>query len=294
MPLNDESPLLNLNSVICGTDFSEHSKDAGHYAALVAAQCDARLLVAHAFTLAQAAIDVETLRSQPSQQRKDLEAMLAADARALSTNALRAEPCLVTGDPREQLPALAEKYSPSLLVLGTRGRGWLGRELLGSVAEEILRSTRWPVLTVNAHARAANSAVPFRRILYATDFSPAAARAATFALAFARAFGSDLDVLHVIETETARHPEQLAARKERFSKALENLVREDAGDFCNPATFVEMGRAHQQTLHHIQERSVDLLVLGLQKTEHLHLHVRLSRAFDLIVKADCPTLTITG
>lgn len=294
MPLNDESPSLSLNSVIYGTDFSETAKNAGRYAVLMATQCEARLLVTHAFTLAPAAMDVEIAHSYPSQQRKDIEAMLAARAHALSTEALRAMPVLLTGDPRRKLPALAEEQAPSLLVLGTHGRGWLGRELLGSVAEEILRSTRWPVLTINPRARDISPDAPFRRILYATDLSPAAARAASFALAFARAFGADLDVLHVIETETANHPEQLAAMRNRFSSALDGLVREEAGDFCNPATFIETGRAHAQILRHIQERTVDLLVLGLQKTEYPRLRVRLSRAFDLITKAGCPTLTITG
>lgn len=294
MPLNDDSPSLNLNSVIYGTDFSETAKNAGSYAVLMAARCEARLLVAHAFTLATAAMDVEIAHSYPSQQRKDIEAMLEARARTLSTDTLRAMPVLLTGDPRQKLPALAEEHAPSLLVLGTHGRGWLGRELLGSVAEEILRSTRWPVLTINPRARGVSPDAPFRRILYATDLSPAAARAASFALTFARAFGSDLDVLHVMEKEMAGNPEQLAAARDRFLKASDDLIRGNSGDFCNPTTFIETGHAHERILRHIQERSVDLLVLGLQKTEYPRLRVRLSRAFDLISKADCPTLTITG
>lgn len=294
MPLNDEASSLSLDSVIYGTDFSDCAKNAGQYAALMAAWCDARLLVAHVFALTDAAMDVEIMDFQPSQQRKDLEVKLAARAHSLSTKTLRAEPVLLEGDPRRKLPALAEEQAPSLLVLGTHGRGWLGRKLLGSVAEEILRSTRWPVLTINARSRPVNPAAPFRRILYATDFSPAAARAATFALTFARTFGSDLDALHIVEKEDADSLERLAALRERFSGNLGEQVRAEAGDFCNLSTFVATGDAHAQILRHIQEHSVDLLVLGLQKTAHLHLHVRMSRAFELITAANCPTLTITG
>lgn len=40
-----------------------------------------------------------------------------------------------------------------------------------------------------------------RRILYATDCSPEAAHAAPFAVAFAEAFGTQIDVLNVTHSE---------------------------------------------------------------------------------------------
>ena len=56
--INDK-PVLNLKAVVFATDFSLCSQNAGLYAARMAAYFSAKLLVAHAFTLSQAALEVE-------------------------------------------------------------------------------------------------------------------------------------------------------------------------------------------------------------------------------------------
>jgi nucleotide-binding universal stress UspA family protein len=37
-----------------------------------------------------------------------------------------------------------------MIVIGTHGRGALGRAILGSVAQQVVRSAKQPVLTVRA------------------------------------------------------------------------------------------------------------------------------------------------
>jgi len=59
MPVIGDRPELNLKTVIYATDFSFGSKNAGLYAARMAAYFSAKLLVTHAFTLEQAALEVE-------------------------------------------------------------------------------------------------------------------------------------------------------------------------------------------------------------------------------------------
>ena len=72
MPVIGDRPELNLKTVIYATDFSLRSKNAGLYAARMAAYFSAKLLVTHAFTLAQAAMEVEVGDRQLSQQRQNL------------------------------------------------------------------------------------------------------------------------------------------------------------------------------------------------------------------------------
>ena len=177
VPAAGDRPTLNLNAVIYGTDFSVFSQNAGVYAASMAKQFSAKLLVAHAFTLSQAAMEVEIDGSLLSQQRKDLQLLLSEKASELAAGSIEALPLLLTGDPTKVLPRLASQYRPSLLVLGTHGGGWVQRKLIGSVAERILRSTRWPTLTVGPEVPSGTSHRPlFHRILYATDLTPAAAQ----------------------------------------------------------------------------------------------------------------------
>jgi nucleotide-binding universal stress UspA family protein len=295
VPVIGEGPKLNLKAIVCATDFSTHSQNAGLYAALLAEYFSAKLLIAHAFTLSQAAMEAEAERGIVSQQRTDLERLLSQRASALSEEPISAIPVLLDGDPKKTIPELADKNAPSLIVLGTHGGSRIGREIIGSVAEGVLRSTSWPCLTVGPNVQPGSSeTVPFRRILYVTDFTPAAAGAAGYAVSFAESFLAEIDVLNVVQSGAIDHPDRLNDLREHFYRALENVVPQHAQQFCHPRTFVEVGNAHHQILQHIQERSVDLLVLGIRKSSHLSIETRTSGAFGLIAQAPCPVLTVVG
>jgi nucleotide-binding universal stress UspA family protein len=170
----------------------------------------AKLLVTHAFTLSQAAMEVEIDGTLVSQQRRDLQVLLAQKAATLGSDSMKVIPLLVDGDPKEVLLRVTEEHAPSLLVLGTHGGGWIEREIIGSVAEQVLRSSWWPTMTVGPQVRSASSRpFPFHRILYATDLSSSAGRVAAFAASLAQAMGAEMDVLHAIEHGVADRPERL-------------------------------------------------------------------------------------
>ncbi len=293
MPMIGDRPELNLKSVVYATDFSHRSKNAGFYAARMAAYFSAKLLVAHAFTLAQAAVEVEIGDRRLSQQRKDLTHLLSKEASLLGANSIEAIPVLLEGDPEDVIPDLADSHEPSIIVLGTHGGGRLERGIIGSVAEKILRSTRWPALTVGPQVEPLSSKTfPFGRVLFATDFTVAAANAATYAVTFAEVFGAKIDVLNVIQDDAFENPDRLFDLRTHFCSALDSLVPQLAREFCDPRTFVAFGKAHDKILEHIKERSIDLLVLGIRKSSHLSMEMRTSGAFRIIVDAACPVLTI--
>jgi nucleotide-binding universal stress UspA family protein len=165
--------------------------------------------------------------------------------------------------------------------------------VIGSTAEKILRSTHWPCLTVGPQVRCASAkTLPFRRLLFATDFSAAAAKAALYAVNLAEAFGAEIDVLNVIQDNAASQAGQWSDLQREVYAALDKIVPEQAKEFCHSRTFVEVGRAHKRILEHIRERSIDLLVLGIRKASHLSVEARVSSAFQIIVDAACPVLTI--
>jgi nucleotide-binding universal stress UspA family protein len=286
---------LSLNAVIFATDFSPCSTNAGHYAALLARQFDADMLICHAFELTQSAMEVEAESSPPgsSEQRKEQEAALRDATERFGDGARCVAPKLLEGDPREKVPELARMLAPSFLVLGTEGRGRIERGLVGSVAEGILRRASAPAITVGPNVPPFEPGCkPFRRILYATGLSPAAARAASYAVSLARASQAELQVLHVIHPEEAEDEKRMQAIRSQFSAIIEEIAPDHAHSIVNPEGFVEVGNAHRQILHHIREFSADLLVLGVRKTSHLWLEARRSSAFQIIAEAPCPVMTV--
>ena len=293
MPAMGDRPDLDLKTVVYATDFFFCSQNAGFYAARIAAHCSAKLLVTHAFTLSQAAMEAEIGDQRVSQQRRELEHLLSREAELLRVDSVEAIPTLLAGDPKEVISDLADRQEPSLIVLGTHGGGRFERAVIWSIAEKILRSTRWPTLTVGPHVQSVSSkTLRIERLLFATDFTPAAANAATYAVTFAEVFRAKLDVLNVIQEDAIEHPDRLSDLESRFYGALDGVVPQQARELCDPRTYVAVGRAHDRILEHIRECSIDLLVLGIRKTSHLSMEMRNSGAFRIIVDAACPVLTI--
>lgn len=61
---------------------------------------------------------------------------------------VRVDEVLVVGDPRHDMPKIAKKTDADIIVIGTHGKGGLEKLLLGSVAENTLKSAKIPVLLV--------------------------------------------------------------------------------------------------------------------------------------------------
>lgn len=283
--------------VVYATDFSVSSERAGHYARLMARTFRAELLVAHVFNLSQfaAEVEAETGPGAKSVQRKDLEGALEAATRRFGEGVERVGSILTEGDPVQRIPEIAQEHAQSLVVLGTRGRGRLGRSIIGSTADGILRSTDAPSLTVGPQVPELGSETePIRRVLFAADLAPASARGAAYAVGIAEGFDASLDALHVVPESVIGDQNQMSRIREEFHKALEGVVPKQAGGLMQTKEWVEAGSAHQRILEHVKEHDVDLLVLAVRKSSHIWFRERISAVFRIVANAACPVMTITG
>ena len=295
MPIIGKSTALQLDSIIFATDFSPASHNAGLYASAISVYFGASLVIAHAFILVQAALEVEAEKPLASRQRINLTHELMLTAEILKAGQGRTETVLLEGDPCGVIPTLAQRGSPALIVLGTHGGGSIDRLVLGSTAEGILRHSSGPALTVGPNvSNLREGALKIRRILYATDCTAEAAHAAPVAVALAEAFSAELDVLNVVRSCEIDRPEQLHRLQEHFYGAVEAIMPHHAGQVCEPHTFVGVGLPHTEILNHISEREVDLLVLGLRRNTYLGMQNRTSGAFPIIVSAKCPVITVAA
>ena len=80
-------------------------------------------------------IDLEPLRERLQQLRPEDQKVLV-------------EHLLVQGGAAEEILQVAQERKCDLIVMGTHGRTGLGRLLMGSVAEQVVRKASCPVLTV--------------------------------------------------------------------------------------------------------------------------------------------------
>jgi nucleotide-binding universal stress UspA family protein len=281
-------------SVVFATDFTSASQNAGLYASALSTRLGTNLVVAHGFALTQAALEVEMEKPLHSRQRANLQCDLAAVAKTLEPGLGTAEPVLLDGDPRRVIPAFAKTKNDSLIVLGAHSRGSVDRHFFGSTAEEIIHRARGLALTVGPNVKILPArTLDIRRILHATDCSLGTAHGALAAVAWADRFKAELDVLNVIQSSQVSHPEQLHMLEEHFYAAVDSMTPPGAGQVRAFRTFVRVGRLVNELLSHIDERQIDLLVLGLRHSHDGMLN-HCSGAFSIIIEAQCPVLTVAA
>jgi nucleotide-binding universal stress UspA family protein len=66
---------------------------------------------------------------------------------------VRVEPVLLEGHPADELIRYAEEEGMDIVVMGTLGKTGLDRLLLGSVAENIVRNSKVPVMVIKGKCR---------------------------------------------------------------------------------------------------------------------------------------------
>ena len=84
-----------------------------------------------------------------------------------------------------------------LIAVGTHGRRWIGRAVLGSVAEEVIRNSRLPVFTVGPVAQGERPRLK-GPILVATDLGKNSLRAESYAAALAKRLKTELVLVHCL------------------------------------------------------------------------------------------------
>jgi nucleotide-binding universal stress UspA family protein len=73
----------------------------------------------------------------------------------LADSAGGAKTIVASGDPAAEILRVVEQTQPAFVVMGTHGRKGLSHLFMGSVAEEVIRASRSPVITVReAHKKA--------------------------------------------------------------------------------------------------------------------------------------------
>jgi nucleotide-binding universal stress UspA family protein len=139
--------MLPIRSILVPTDFSERSANAFRMACAVARDHGARLIVLHVVAPPMAAYvgGVMTPEAWHDDERwAELRSLRPPDPQ------VPVEHLLAEGEPATMILQVAAKRECDLIVLGTHGRTGLGRVLLGSVAEAVLRRAACPVVTVKA------------------------------------------------------------------------------------------------------------------------------------------------
>jgi nucleotide-binding universal stress UspA family protein len=140
--------MLAVHTILHPTDFSAPSQYAFWLACALARDYGARLIVLHVAAVPTVVYGEGVVPPNPEELLAAAQEQL--DGLKVPHADIRAERRLAEGDAVEQILRVAQETNADLLVLGTHGRTGLGRLLMGSVAERVVRKAACPVLTVKA------------------------------------------------------------------------------------------------------------------------------------------------
>ena len=285
---------IQFQNILFATDFSHAAATALPFAAEIARCFGARLFAVHAKTPENYALPVTEIwpvaNTLLDEQITHLKETLRTQFPTVASEVLLAD-----GGVWGVVEAAAEQKKADLIVVGTNGRRGIGKFILGSTAEEILRQAKCPVLTVGPHSPSEPPReARFKKIVYATDFGDASSAAAAHAVALAQEHQAHLILMHVIEYPKAGElvrPSQLEAAA---VARLQAMVPAEADLWCEPKTIVRHGTPAEQILQVAESDQADLIVLGLRNTKALlgATHLSTAVAHQVISHAPCPVLTV--
>jgi nucleotide-binding universal stress UspA family protein len=211
--------------------------------------------------------DAERLRAQVV---AEADAVVAPARERLAASGLRVERLIATDRPARALAEEAGRFEADLLVVGSRGQGTIQTAILGTVSSEVVDIAPCPVLVARHES--------LRRILLATDGSPAAEVAERYLATSPIAAGIPITVVSVAEIlgpwirpivpsmlgqvmdSYAEH--EAAARRSHRQITTATLERLTSAGMDVEAATVEAGDPAAGILRAADDVAADLIVLG--------------------------------
>lgn len=198
------------------------------------------------------------------------------------------------GDTAQQIAACVRQFHVGRILLGTRSRGKISKLLLGSVAEQVLRSVHLPVFTVGPEAHLPVSGSGGKQVvLHATTLREASRPSAVLACHVAARQNARLVLLHVLPP--MHDPEASLSLDASTLRELELLARE-ARDQDTAGVPVESRIVHGnpciEILATASELNAALIILGATHRSTLQNLTRDHTIYRILAHARCPVLTL--
>jgi nucleotide-binding universal stress UspA family protein len=272
---------LKFKTIAVAIDLSEAAPPALRYAQAMARMYHSTLVLVHVIDPLAYAFP----KGAPSPLAGNVAAAAELKKIEAETSALGipVHSVMESGTICERILEAVRDNRADLLVLGTRAKTEAGRVALGTVARQLLARSRCPILTVSPGAvDSLQWAGYWRRVLAATDFSPASIRALQCAHQLAL---RQLTLLHVPE---GGNGDECA----HFREKLRYLAPFNESHTVPVEHMVAPGAAGELIAQYAGKLAVDLVVLGSPENELAEEDFRTSTVLQVIAQVKCPVLCL--
>lgn len=183
----------------------------------------------------------------------------------------------------------ARAHQPDLIVMCTHGRTGFNRWLLGSVAEQVLRSAEAPIFLVRTPGEDTDLAFELKRVLTPLDGSSVGEQCLPFVEELARKASPEIVLLHV---ETPSSAEPSGYSREDTLTYLDHIAAGLRAAGSPVETRVRRGRPGEEILNESRESGADLLVMSSHGRAGLGRLALGSVAYNVVSNCDAPVFLV--
>jgi len=226
--------------------------------------------------------NIRSLMRQPCEEALGQAAELARQSGALIKSVCE------EGEIHERIIDLAEAENCDLIIMGRTGHNKFDRQLIGNVTARVIGYGRTDVLVVPDGAP-----IGWERIMVATDGSRFSAAASQKAMDFARAYGSALTVVSVVDMPAefyAEAPEVMEDIIGNAKRYVEEVCRQAEAAGIRADSFVREGGAWETIAGLAREQKIEMIIMGSHGRTGLKRLLMGSVAEKVIGHAPCPVL----
>lgn len=193
----------------------------------------------------------------------------------------------------DQIVSFLRERDVDRIVMGTHSPGPIGKLLVGSVAEAVLRTARVPVFTIGPEVvDGAYRRFETRTVLCALSLLGSSYPVAAFAAQVALEHNARLVLQHVIRPQ--EREEALAGRTiDQIEAEMLSLIPEQIRGKIAVETIVVHGDPTEELLYQSRAQQADLVILGAQGASAFAAIARHGVVYKLLAHSTCPALTLS-
>ncbi len=281
-------------TILFATEVPSNDK-AFSYALAQAAEFGADLILFHAYdTLVVSSSEASGIRyyDYTTAAKAEIQHLepLAERARAMG---VRCEIIVRPGLPADQIVVLTHERKIDRILMGTHSPGPIGKLLVGSVAEAVLRTSPVPVMIIGPDVVDGTlHNFETSTILCAVSMLDTSLVVATFAAAVALKHNARLILQHVIKPQ--ERSQVLAGRSiDEIENDLISLVPVELQERVDVQAIVVPGDPTEELLYQARAQKADLIVLGAHGASAFAAITRHGVVYKVLAHSQCPVMTLS-
>ena len=254
-------------TILLATDGSPHAQAAAKGLTALRLPPKSRVVVLTVPPLLHMARRADLYLEFEKREVRKVDAALYQALATLGQAGIRAEPMIRCGHPADVILSTAGEIGVNLIAVGVQSHTVEPGGSIGSVAHEVVKCARQPVLVVRPPARS-------QRLFLATDGSPAGDKALDFLALWPWPRGATVTVIHVCSTAEERARAQAIVERAVVRLRAANLPADGSVAVGDPATeILEVAEQVQTDLISVGARrlnAVQRILLGSVSSRVAH------------------------